>query len=152
MSRETSTLVSAFIMSERRLLLERDVGLFLRHVRRCEPDTPGALLFIDNRELLAFAVHSSEILGMVSFLFSLLCRPFEVNCVLCRDFVVLTPANRSSLSSLIQLRQLLGSLSADKSFMDDVYDSVKDLANGKDPRLAYYKAVYNYYNQTQSTF
>ena len=28
MSRETSTLVSAFIMSERRLLLERDVGLF----------------------------------------------------------------------------------------------------------------------------
>ena len=81
-------------------------GTFLRHVRRCEPDTPGALLFIDNaqRELLAFAVHSSEILGMVSFLISLPCRPFEVNCVLCRDYVVLTPANRSTLSSLIQLR------------------------------------------------
>jgi hypothetical protein len=89
---------------------------------------------------------------MVSFLISLLGRPFEVNCVLRRDFVVLTPANRSTLSSLLQLRQLLGSLSADKSFMDDVYDSVKDLANWQDPRLAYYKAVYNYYNQTQSTF
>ena len=36
--------------------------------------------------------------------------------------------------------------------MDDVYDSVKDLANWKDPRLAYYKAVYIYYNQTHSTF
>jgi hypothetical protein len=89
---------------------------------------------------------------MVSFLISLLCRPFEVNCVLRRDFVVLTPANRSTLSSLIQLRQLLGSLSEDKSFMDDVYDSIKDLANWKDPRLAYYKAVYNYYNQTHIAF
>ena len=98
---------------------------FLRHVWRCDPDTPGALLFTEKAqtELLAFAVHSSEILRMVSFVVLLPSRPFEVNCAFCRDFAVLTLANGSTLSPLMQLRQLLESLFADKSFMEPVYDS-----------------------------
>lgn len=157
MPRETTLMTARLSEYNERAtpFIREGCATFLRHVWRCEPDTPGALLFTDNAqtELLAFAVHSSEILRMVSFLILLPCRPFEVNCVLCRDFVLLTPANRSTLSPLIQLRQLLESLSADKSFMEPVYDSNKDLtADNQSSHFACYKAVYIYYNQTHSAF